>query len=233
MSISNVYSYIASQCRAELRRAKEIQGFVTISRQTGSGGIVIGQKLAVYLDKHLPGACCWTVFDKNLVDEIIKDHHLLSKKIVPFLQEKAVPNIEETLEEMLGAHPLGSILVGNTNDTILRLARMGRVILVGRGSSNITNKILGGVHVRLVGSFKSRKNYTKEYLKCNDKEAEDIIDKEDTGRKEYLMQNFGQDIQDPLLYDLVINTDMVSLTQAVLLIGDLVLQRVSITPSLN
>ena len=233
MSIANVYSYIASQCQAELRREKELQGFVTISRQTGAGGIVIGQKLALYLDKHLPGTCPWTVFDKNLVDEIIKDHHLLSKKIVPFLQEKAVPNIEETLEEMLGAHPLGSILVGNTNDTILRLARMGRVILVGRGSSSITNKISGGVHVRLVGSFKSRKNYTKEYLKCNDKEAEDIIDKEDTGRKEYLMQNFGQDIQDPLLYDLVINTDMVSLTQAVLLIGDLVLQRVSITPSLN
>ena len=233
MSISNVYNYIASQCRAELRRAKELQGFVTISRQTGAGGIVIGQKLALYLDKHLPGTCPWTVFDKNLVDEIIKDHHLLSKKIVPFLQEKAVSDIEETLEEMFGAHPLGAILVGDTNDTILRLARMGRVILVGRGSSNITSKILGGVHIRLVGSFKSRRDYTKEYLKCSDKEAEEVICKEDTGRKEYLKQNFNQDINDPLLYDLVINTDSISLTEAVSLIGGLVLRKMSSTPSPN
>jgi len=167
MSISNVYEYIVSQCRASNKKVKEVQGFVTISRQTGAGGIIIGEKLAVYLDKHLPGECPWTFFDKNLVDEIIKDHCLLSKSIVPFLQEKAIPEIEEMLEEVLGVHPPGLILVKDTNDTILRLAEMGRVILVGRGSANITKKIAGGVHVRLVGSFEKRRDYTKEYQKCN------------------------------------------------------------------
>jgi cytidylate kinase len=103
---------------------------------------------------------------------------------------------------------------------------MGRVILVGRGSANITNKIAGGVHVRLIGSFKRRKEYTKAYFKCNDTEAEGIIHNEDKGRGEYLKQNFGQDIDDPLFYDLVINTDLVSYDQAVLLIGSLVVMKI-------
>jgi len=233
MSISNVYSYMASQCRITDRTSQAVQGFVTISRQTGAGGIAIGEKLACYLDTHLPGVCHWTVFDKNLVDEIIKDHKSLSQNIIPFLQEKAAGEIEDMLEEMLGVHPAESILVSDTNDTILRLARMGRVILVGRGSAHITHKIAGGVHVRLVGSFKKRKDCTKAYFKCNDQEAIDVMDKEDKGRTEYLKQNFDQNIHDPLLYDLVINTDSVSSTEAVSLIGDLVIKRIKVIPRYN
>ena len=229
-SLSDIYRYVALQCRVENRAVKGVPGFVTISRQSGSVGIAVGDKLADYLNKHLPSRCPWTVFNKNLVDEIIKDHNL-SSSVIPFLEEKAVPEIEEMLEELLGVHPPQSILVRDTNDTIIRLAKMGRVIIVGHGAAVITNKIPGGVHVRLVGSLKKRKDSTKENLKCNDKEVEDIIYKEDKGRRGYLKQNFGKDIDDPLLYDLVINTDLVSLTQAASLIGDLVIQKVGITSS--
>ena len=224
-SLSDIYRYVALQCRVENRAVKGVQGFVTISRQSGSVGIAVGEKLELYLNKHLPGRCPWTIFNKNLVDEIVKDHNL-SSNVIPFLEEKAVPGIEEALEEMLGVHPPGSILVRDTNDTINRLAKMGRVIIVGHGAAVITNKIAGGVHVRLVGSLKKRKDSTKENLKCNDRQAQDIIYKEDKGRRGYLKQNFGKDIDDPLLYDLVINTDLVSLTQAASLIGSLVIQKV-------
>ena len=229
-SLSDIYRYVALQCRVENRAVKGIQGFVTISRQSGSVGITVGEKLGLYLNKHLPGRCPWTIFNKNLVDEIVKDHNL-SSNVIPFLEEKAVPGIDEMLEEMLGVHPPESILVRDTNDTIIRLAKMGRVIIVGHGAAVITNKIQGGVHVRLVGSLKKRKDSTKESLKCNDKEAEDIIYKEDKGRSGYLKQNFGKNIDDPLLYDLVINTDLVSLTQAASLIGSLVIQKMGITSS--
>jgi len=223
-SLSNIYRYLVLQCRVENRAAKGVQGFVTISRQSGSAGITVGVKLELYLNKHLSGGCPWTVFNKNLVDEIIKDHNL-SSSVIPFLEEKAVPEIEGMLEEMLGVHPPEAILVRDTNDTIMRLARMGHAIIVGHGAAVITNKIPRGVHVRLVGSLKKRKDSTKENLKCNDKGAEDIIYKEDKGRRGYLKQNFGKDIDDPLLYDLVINTDLVSLTQAASLIGGLVVQK--------
>ena len=45
---------------------------VTISRQTGSGGHVVAEQLAAYLQAHAPNeACPWTVFDRNLVEKVL------------------------------------------------------------------------------------------------------------------------------------------------------------------
>ncbi|MCB9771564.1 MAG: cytidylate kinase-like family protein [Candidatus Omnitrophica bacterium] len=223
-SSSKIYNYIASQCRL-YRQEQFNQGFVTISRQAGAGGITIGEKLAVYLNKELPGLCQWTVFDKNLVDAVVGEHHL-SKKILPFLKEKKVSEIEDMLENLLGLHPPQATLVKQTNETILRLARLGRVIIVGRGAPVITKEIQGGVHIRLIGSLKKRKEHIKEYFKFTDKEAAFFIENEDRGREQYLRTYFKKDINDTLIYDLIINTDMVSYSAAAALIGNLVIEKI-------
>ena len=220
--LRNVYSYFAYQCwmaQKETLAAPVVLSFVTISRQAGAGGITIGEKLADYLNKDLAGECPWTVFDKNLVHEVIKEHHL-SQKILPFLKEANIPEIEDTLENLLRLHPPQFTLVQRTTQTILHLAKMGRVVLVGRGSPVITKEIPGGVHVRLVGSFKKRRDHIKEYFQLSDKEAELFITNEDNGRAQYLKKYFNKDIDDPLFYDLVINTDTVSYDDAALLIAD-------------
>ena len=49
--------------------------------------------------------------------------------------------------------------------------------------------------------------------------------KEDHGRKRYLKEHFGKDIDDPLLYHLIINTDQVPQEHAAVLIGDAVIER--------
>ena len=223
----NIYEYLASQCRLAQKEEPSSplsRGFVTISRQAGAGGITIGEKLVRYLNKELPGKCPWTLFDKNLVDEVIKEHHL-SEKILPFLKESSISEIEDILDDLFGLHPPQFNLVQRTNQTILHLARMGRVILVGRGSPVITRKVAGGVHVRLIGSFQKRKSHIKEYFKFTDKEAELFIKNEDNGRAKYLKNYFNEDIDNPLLYDLIINTDTVSYDQAASLIGNLVIGR--------
>lgn len=222
-SSSKIYNYIASQCRL-YDREQLVQGFVTISRQAGAGGITIGEKLATYLNKELPNLCQWTVFDKNLVDVVVREHHL-SKKILPFLKEAKVSEIEDMLENLLGLHPLQSTLVKQTNNTILRLARLGRVIIVGRGAPVITKEVQGGIHIRLIGSLKKRKEHIKEYFKFNDKEAAFFIENEDRGREQYLKTYLKKDINDPLLYDLIVNTDMVSYPAAAVLIGNLVIEK--------
>ncbi len=53
--------------------------FVTISRQAGAGGITIGRLLGKYLrehDKNAKCSCPWTVFDKDLILEALKNHNL-------------------------------------------------------------------------------------------------------------------------------------------------------------
>jgi cytidylate kinase len=52
-----------------------------------------------------------------------------------------------------------------------------------------------------------------------------FIEKEDRGRERYLKKYFKADLNDPLLYDLVINTDRITYDHAARLIADAVLKR--------
>ncbi len=224
----NIYRYLASQCwlaQKEEPSGSRSPGFITISRQAGAGGITIGEKLGCYLNKELAGKCPWTLFDKNLVNEVVKEHNL-SEKILPFLKESSISEIEDILDDLFGLHPPQFTLVQRTTETILHLAKMGRVILVGRGAPVITRKIERGVHVRLVGSFQKRKDHLKEYFQFNDKEAGLFLKKEDKGRAQYLKKYFNQDIDNPLLYNVIVNTDTISYDHTVLLIGDMVIRNI-------
>ena len=78
---------------------------VTISRQAGSGGSAVAKELAKYLQVHVPnGACPWTVFDRNLVEKVLEDHHLPAR-LARFMPENRVSEIEDFLDELLGVHP--------------------------------------------------------------------------------------------------------------------------------
>ena len=51
------------------------------------------------------------------------------------------------------------------------------------------------------------------------------IKKKDKARRRYLKDNFDKDIDDPLLYHVTINTDLVQHDEAARLIGDEVIRR--------
>jgi cytidylate kinase len=57
-----------------------------------------------------------------------------------------------------------------------------------------------------------------------------LIRQEDRGRKRYLKKYFGKDIDDPLSYHLILNTDGVGYEEAARLIGDAALGQSNIRP---
>jgi cytidylate kinase len=52
--------------------------------------------------------------------------------------------------------------------------------------------------------------------------ARDLVNREDVGRRRYLRKYFDQDIDNPLLYHLVLNTDLISSDEAARIIGEAV-----------
>jgi len=54
------------------------------------------------------------------------------------------------------------------------------------------------------------------------KEALELVRREDLARKRYVRKYFNKDIDDPLLYHLVINTDLVSHDEAACMIAQAV-----------
>lgn len=224
-------SYIDSQLSAAKKaplasRRQWERPVVTLSRQTGSGALPIAEKLAVYLQAHDPTASCpWTVFDKNLFEQVLEDHHL-PKRLAQFMPEDRVSQMEDFMAELLGLRPSTWTLVHQTTETVLRLADLGHVILVGRGATVITRKLPQAFHVRLVGSLERRIARVQEYRPIEAKEAAEFVRKTDEGRIRYLKTHFHRNIDDPLLYHIIINTDEVSLDEAARLIGETVIARI-------
>lgn len=215
-------TYLDCQCRLGEQRERhkdEERPFITISRQAGAGGITIGNKLVSLLNlDRQPKHCLWTVFDKNLVEMVLEEHHL-DKKIGNYMPEKRVSEIRGMIEELFGLHPSEWALVHRTSETILHLAELGNVILVGRGANVITRHLAGGFHVRLVGSLDKRMAHAQAYYQLDRTAAEKMVRKEDAGRRDYLRTYFDRDIDDPLLYHLVINTDRISHDDAAAMIS--------------
>jgi cytidylate kinase len=192
---------------------------ITISRQTGSGGHAVAEKLVERLQSQEPAdSRPWVVFDRNLVEKVLEDHNLPAC-LAKFMPEDRISQVSDTMDELFGLHPPSWILVRQTSETILRLAQLGHVILIGRGSNVITRKLPHVLHVRLVGSLEQRMKRLQELDGLNYKEALRVADCEDLARRRYLKQFFDKRIDDPLLYHLVINTDLISLDEAARMIA--------------
>jgi hypothetical protein len=196
---------------------------VTISRQSGAGADLVAKSLIDYLAPRIPkDACPWTVFDRNLVEKVLQDHHL-PERMARFLAEDRISELQDTLDELFGLHPPSWTLVRQTAETILRLVELGHVIIIGRGGGIITRNLDYVFHVRLVGSLERRLEHVREYYKMGKKEAEEFIEREDKGRRRYLKKYFDLEIDDPLLYHMVINTDLISQQLAGRMIGEAML----------
>ena len=200
---------------------------VTISRQTGSGAMAIAQRLADYLQEHCPGKCEWAVFDRNLMDKVLEDHHL-PKRLSKFLPEDSISGIDDMVEELFGLHPPSWTVVRQCTETILHLAGLGNVILIGRGANVITRNMDNVVHVRLVGSVEKRVERLQKNNNLSRAKALEFIRLSDRGRARYLKKYFDATAEDPLLYDLVLNTDKFSEEEAARLIGEIVFSRAQV-----
>jgi hypothetical protein len=187
----------------------------------------VAEKLAAYLQPHTPkDAPVWTVFDRNLVERVLEDHHL-PQRIGKFMPENWISEIEDTIDELFGLHPPAWILVRQTAETILRLARLGNVILIGRGSNIITAKLPHVFHVRLVAPLEKRIIQIQKSDQLDRNGAIELIRREDRGRKRYLKRYYKKDVGDPLLYDLTVNTGLIGFDEAARIIGDAVLRSLS------
>jgi len=199
---------------------------VTISRQSGCGAHVITEKLAALLQEHTPpGLCPWTIFDRNLIEQVLEDHQL-PKHLAQFVPEDRVSEVDNIMDELFGVHPSMWKMAEHISDTILRLAEVGNAIIIGRGANIITARLPHVVHVRIVSSLERRIANMQRFDGLTRDEAAARIQHEDRGRQRYVREHFDKDVGDPLLYHLVINTDLVEFDTAAGLIASFVLSSV-------
>jgi cytidylate kinase len=191
--------------------------FVTISRQSGSGGASLARILARRLNGQSGEEVSWNVFEGNLTTRMLRSHQLPAY-FARFLPEDKVSEINASIGEIVGLHPSLYELVQKTNETMRELAQNGNVILVGRGANFATSDLKTGIHVRLVAPEQHRARYLAQLYNMSEKEAFSFNVKRDAARDRYVKSTFGANVKDSAEYDLVINTARLSLPQAAELI---------------
>jgi cytidylate kinase len=192
--------------------------FLTISREVCSGATTIGQLLMPMLNRAFgEEGQGWVFLDKNLLAHALTQQHL-EERLADHLPEDRISEIKGMIGELMGMHPSLWQLEHQVAEVILQLAHVGHVVFVGRGAHVITQSLPGGFHVRLIAPLEIRVRRMMALQKCDASAAKALAEKTDLARRRYLQSNFGQDIEDPRTYDLVINTGKISAAAAARLI---------------
>lgn len=202
---------------------------ITISRASGARGRTIAATLVQRLvalhsvPRHLP----WTLFNQNLIQHVIEEHGLPERTAEFFREDRAPEDIRSIIGEILGLHPGVYNTRVKTAETIRRLGEAGNTVIVGRGGNFITADIERSVHVRLVGSEAVRASHVARREGISHERAILMIHQIDQARRRYIKRVFRKNIDDPVDYDLVLNTDHFSDEEAADLIIAALLQRLA------
>lgn len=109
-----------------------------------------------------------------------------------------------------------------TAEELLALAHQGNVVLRGWGASCLLRTIPHVVSVRITRSFSKRVEWLMNHLDTDDHEfAANEIRRSDAAHAARMHQQFGVTWGDPVLYDLVLNTDRLTVPTCVDLIRQL------------
>jgi len=181
---------------------------ITFSRQSGCGAAEVAELVAAGLQAQLPATDVpWTIFDRNLIEQVLKDHDL-PVRLARFLPENGRSEVQDVMDELFGLHPSSWTVVQHTAETILRLVQLGNAIIIGRGAHMITARLPGVFHVRLVAPPDERIENLCRQMNVTAPKAREFMKLEDQGRARYLRKYFEADLDNPLHYHLVINTGL-------------------------
>jgi len=196
---------------------------ITITRQYASGGSEIAQLVG--------RALRWTVIDNEFVDEVARRAGLPPDEVAQ--REERAPGLLERLARTLAvASPemfiatAGVPRVEEDETTILRMtervireaALEGRVVLVGRGAQALLAQRDDALHVYVVASKPWRARLAIERLGVNPAEVNRVVDETDQQRDRYVKTSYGRARQDPLNYDMVLNTERLGFEGAAALV---------------
>lgn len=193
---------------------------ITISPQTGAGAGEIAEKLSALLqaEESINGPP-WCVFNRQLVVHALEEHNLPAR-LADRMPEDKRSYFDDVVDEFMGLRPPSWEIVPLIVKSVLHLADAGHVILVGRGAGVATKGVRNVFHVRLVAALEKRIERVQKREHLSPKDAEKLITKTDRGRDRFARAYFHTHVDDDLNYHLVLNTDLVPMSDAVDLIAE-------------
>lgn len=175
---------------------------ITISREMGSGGIPIAHRAAEKLG--------YTLIDGEAIARVAGKYGL-TPEALEITDEKPPAFVEKLDEKMAVDLQLIELI-------ILEYALKGNVIIYGRGGQDLLKDINSVLRVRIIAPFEERVERWAEREWLDPDLARILVRKSDQQRAGFIKYYFDRDWNDPIHYDLVINTSRLSEDTAVKLL---------------
>ncbi len=199
---------------------------ITISREYGSGGGEIAARLARRLN--------WQLIDHAIIEQTARElevHETEVEKHDEEYVEGPRPGIlDRILEQFAPSAPMtggGGVFMrpsssaetlayrATMRDIITAAATTGHVVIVGRGGQVLLADKRDVLHVRVVAPLEQRVAYVVRREGLDTEAARRRVQAKDQARTRYMLTQYRCQHEDPHLYDLVINTAVLSLDSAV------------------
>ena len=179
---------------------------ITVSMEPGSGGSVMAKKIAERLG--------FSYFHRDIVEEISKSTKIRST-VVNTLEKERLSGVKDFISSLLEEHYIHpDTYLNHLLEVISTIGKHGRAVIVGRGANFIlpADDIFS---VRVIAPMEKRiRNVALEY-RVTSEEAKRRVIRRESRRKAFVRQSFHADISDPIQYNMVINTDKMSVAAAV------------------
>ena len=201
---------------------------VTIRGQLGSGAPEVGRQVASRLQANY--------VDREIISEVAaklhrKEHEVIAKEMPPsaFLDRvaEALGHSYAFGDGMAGAYlSMGQIPLDDTRylqalESVVReLARSRPIVIRGRGSQFILKDHPGVLHVSVTAPLALRMKRVMEDLKLDPEAAKQEIAHFDNSVRKFMKRYFKAEPEDPVNYDLVINTERFSFEAAASIVAD-------------
>ena len=179
---------------------------VTLSREPGSGGRIVAQKLAERLG--------FVVFHQEVLHEMAQKAKI-SEQMLANLDERGLSVLEDWIASLVNSrHLWPDEYLHHLMHVIGTIGKLGQAVVVGRGANFILPPERR-FRVRIIGSRKVRIQNVAREFGMTEEDAKRRVIKTESDRQAFVRKYFNADIAEPINYDLIINTDTLSVTNAV------------------
>jgi peroxiredoxin/cytidylate kinase len=195
-------------------RMPSAHNIITISRQAGSGGDEIAEKVSELLG--------YAYFDKGLLMNVAKCIGVSEEDIADFSED--VYTVKSLVDKILLREKPAAISIIQKGDEVISktldeekclsviqtvinsLAGRGNAVIVGRGGQAILKHKVGVLHVRIIAPLTDRIERIMKTKALTKEAAQKLIEDHDRASAEYLHRFYGISWDDPAIYDIILNT---------------------------
>jgi cytidylate kinase len=197
---------------------------ITIARQYGSGGGEIAARLAQRLNWHLIDheVVARVARALGIPEQQAEERDEYAKGLLARIVSQFVTTVPTGASPVVQVAPEDQPDENRYQETLRRVvesaADSGRAVIVGRASQVILAQRRDVLHVFIGAPLQARVSYVVLRENLDAARARERIQLKDRDRSRYVQTVYHRDGNDPMLYDLVINTGVLSLDGAVELI---------------